>query len=96
MSETRTADLSSQVDGINNSFTTPDIYVSGTLIVHVNGLRLTPDEYTETGTTTFTVGGVEGYPTPLPAVECLLVQYEIPSSALEGVVASGIPPGICC
>jgi hypothetical protein len=95
MSKTRTADLTSQVDDANNAFTTPDLYVPGALVVHVNSVRLTPGEYVETGTTTVTVGGVDGYPVPLPAGECLLVQYEIATTGFEGVVATGIPPGIC-
>lgn len=94
MSTTKTPDLTAQVDGVTSAFTTPDVYIPGTLVVHVNGVRLTPDEFFETGTTTFTIGGVAAYPT-LQAGEQLLVQYEVASTAVEGVVASGIDPATC-
>jgi hypothetical protein len=96
MGETKTFDLSSQVDGVNNTFITPDLFTPGTLVVHVNGLRLRPDEYTETGTTTFSLGGIDGYPTPLRSYEHLVVQYETTVSGFTGLVPSGIDPSSPC
>ena len=48
--------LSSQINGITDSFTTSFNYVSGTLKVYINGLRQSPGislDYTETGVNSF-------------------------------------------
>ena len=49
-------ELSSQVDGLTNSFTTSFNYVAGTLKIYVGGFRQTPGvgkDYTETGVNSF-------------------------------------------
>lgn len=72
MSRTHTEDLTSQVDGLVSSFSTGVLFISGTLVVFLNGQRLRPGhDYTETGFDTFDLDLV-------PQVgEHLLVQYEI-------------------
>jgi hypothetical protein len=50
------ADLNSQVDGSNVTFTVPENYESGTLYVFFNGMIQTRgDGYTETTSSTFTL-----------------------------------------
>jgi hypothetical protein len=44
------------VNGANTAFTTAVAYASGTLRVYVNGVRLAPADYTETGAAAFTLG----------------------------------------
>lgn len=49
-------DLSAQVNGSNNVFTTPDSYVAASLRVYVNGLlKLPGSEFTTTNATVFTM-----------------------------------------
>ncbi len=83
---TVTRDLTSQVDGIVTSFTTPEAFNAGTLIVYLNGKRQQAgDFFSETSSTTFST-------TDTPQVgDELQAQYEIDSD--QGlVVASGTPP----
>lgn len=52
-------DLTSQIDGVVVSFTTPEAFRPGTLAVSRNGidLGLPPECYQETGANTFTLSG---------------------------------------
>jgi hypothetical protein len=53
--EMKQADLSSQTDGSETTFTVPSAYVSGSLRVYWNGVRQIPsNSFTETTSTTFT------------------------------------------
>lgn len=72
MSSTRAEDLTEQIDGLAGSFETTQPYLSGSLVVELNGQRLRPlHEYRETSFRTFETDFV-------PELgEHLLVQYEI-------------------
>jgi len=67
------------IDGVNKVFTTSQGYVSGTLLVFLNGIALTPgasDDYVELTSTTF-----EFSASLIPSVEGsytdkILVQYQ--------------------
>ncbi len=79
---TITENLSAQVDGANTSFTTTNAFISGTLVVSLNGVRQTTSFFTETSVTTFDT-------TQVPeSDDKLQVQYE--TSFI--VIASGIGP----
>lgn len=73
MSVTRTEDLTDQVNGMAASFLTTVQYVTGTLVVHLNGQRLRPgisNDYVEDPPNGFTL-------TLTPDLgEALMVQYE--------------------
>lgn len=87
---TETRDLSGQVDGATQSFTT-DPYLPGTLVVELNGQRLragAAEDFEETGLQTFD--------TALPPAvgDTLQVQFEVEDSGafFPLVVASGSDP----
>lgn len=64
--------LTSQIDGLTDSFTTTNNYVAGTLEVYLNGMRQSPGaglDYTETGVNSFQLNS-----TPISG-EKILVDY---------------------
>ena len=89
---TRTEDLTSQIDGVKTDFVTADSFEVGTLEVHLNGVRLQPNEnFEELSPTSFRVFDA-------PKVgDTLLVQSEVVGAGdtfvFPTVVASGIDPG---
>lgn len=70
--EMKKADLTSQVDGEENVFTVPNVYVAGSLRVYYNGIRQeSGNGFSETTSTTFTT-------TFTPSVgETISVDYEV-------------------
>ena len=84
---TTTEDLTSQVDGVATSFTTPLAFLPGSLIVYLNGKRrVNPGEFVETSVTTF--DWITGPGQPPPRVgDTLQVQFE-----LAVVVAFAVDP----
>ncbi len=99
---TRTADLTSQVDGVVKLFTLPESFDVGTLEVYLNGVRLlkgvgTSGDFVETGTAQFTFNA--GCPAPAGA-DTLQAQYEVSSLGdpviFPTVVASGHDPTGAC
>jgi hypothetical protein len=98
---TRTKDLTGQVTGTLKAFLTPENYDTGTLEVHLNGVRLLrgaapAGDFTETGPAAFEFNAA----CPAPAVgDTLQVQYEISSigdpDIFPTVVASGFDPTTC-
>jgi hypothetical protein len=88
---TRTDDLSPQVDGVQTVFSTPVEFVTGTLEVHVNGVRQEPGvHFEEVGTVEFRM-----FEAPFLG-DTLQLQYEVvgpgDSYMFPMVVASGIDP----
>jgi len=68
------------IDGVNRVFTTSQAFVSGTLIVFLNGLALTEgasDDYVELTSTTFEFSASLIPTTESGAVDKILVQYQI-------------------
>jgi len=91
---TRTEDLTSQIDGVRTDFVTSEAFEIGTLEVHLNGVRLQPnDNFQELSTTSFRVFE------PPEVGDTLLVQAEVaePGDAIlfPTVVPSGIDPERC-
>ena len=70
LKEIKTVDLTAQCDGIDGTFTMP-VYLSGSLWVSWNGLRMRAADITEASTTTFTLSV-----TPR-ATDELIVEYKI-------------------
>jgi len=88
---TRTEDLTTQTDGVRTDFVTSESFLTGTLEVHLNGVRLQPNEnFQELSTTSFRVFE------PPEVGDTLLVQSEVagPGDTLvfPTVAASGIDP----
>ena len=88
---TRTDDISQLVDGTRTEFSTPVEFETGTLEVHVNGVRQEPAvHFEEVGTTGFLM-----FEPPLPG-DTLQLQYEVvgpgDTYVFPSVVASGIDP----
>jgi hypothetical protein len=71
LKEIKSVDLTAQCDGLTNSFTMPEVYLSGSLWVSWNGLRMRAADVTEASTTTFTLSV-----TPR-ATDELIVDYKI-------------------
>ena len=71
LKEIKSVDLTAQCDGIVDTFTMPEVYLSGSLWVSWNGLRMRPADVTEASTTTFTLSV-----TPR-ATDELVVDYKI-------------------
>jgi len=74
----KTVDLSGSLDGSTVTFTVPDTFMSGTLSVWINGLRLTPgSDFTEGANhRTFTLTGEDA-----PASgENMVVEYYLPTA----------------
>lgn len=68
---TITRNLTPSVNGVATSFTTPHNFVPASLVVSLNGIQQTDDEYAETSTSTFSM-------TNAPRIgDTLWVQYEI-------------------
>jgi|TARA_R110002020_G_scaffold76635_3_gene194097 hypothetical protein len=71
LKEIKTVDLTAQCDGIVSTFTMPEVYLSGSLWVSWNGLRVRSADITEASPTTFTLSV-----TPRSTDE-LIVDYKI-------------------
>ena len=89
---THTEDLTSQIDGTRAEFTTAQAFESGSLEVHLNGVRLQPNEnFQELSTTSLMLAEP-----PAPG-DTLLVQTEVvgpgDTYVFPTVAASGIDPG---
>lgn len=82
----KVVDFSSSLDGSTVTFTTPDTYLTGTLRVWINGLRITPGtDFTEGANhRTFTLTG-EDAP---ESGENMIVEYYLPD-AVRTVSGSG-------
>ena len=68
------------INGVNRVFTTSQAFVSGTLIVFLNGLALTSgasDDYVELTSTTFEFSASLIPTTESGAIDKILVQYQI-------------------
>ncbi len=86
---TRTKDLTSQVNGVVTSFSTPESYLPGTLEVYLNGVRQQRAVFfTETGGQTFST-------TEPPRVgDALSVQFEVEGAGDLIVFPTVNPSGI--
>jgi hypothetical protein len=71
LKEIKTVDLTAQCDGIDDTFTMPEVYLSGSLWVSWNGLRMRAADITEASTTTFTLSVIPR------ATDELIVDYKI-------------------
>ena len=71
LKEIKSVDLTSQCDGVDDTFTMPEVYLSGSLWVSWNGLRMRAADITESSPTTFTLSV-----TPR-ATDELIVDYKI-------------------
>ena len=68
------------INGVNRVFTTSQGYVSGTLMVFLNGIALTPgasDDYVELTSTTFEFSASLIPTTESGSVDKILVQYQV-------------------
>jgi len=68
------------IDGVNRVFTTSQAFVSGTLLVFLNGLALTAgasDDYVELTSTTFEFSASLIPTTESGSVDKILVQYQV-------------------
>ena len=68
--KTYTVDLTPQCDGETATFTMPEVYRSGALMIYWNGLRMRAASITEASVTTFTLSV-----TPA-SVDTLVVDYK--------------------
>lgn len=68
------------INGINRVFTTSQDYISGTLMVFLNGIALTPgalDDYVELTSTTFEFSAALIPTTESGTIDKILVQYQV-------------------
>lgn len=68
------------IDGVNRVFTTSQAYVSGALLVFLNGIALTPGasaDYVELTSTTFEFSASLIPTTESGSIDKILVQYQI-------------------
>ena len=68
------------INGVNRVFTTSVDFVSGTLLVFLNGVALTPgasDDYVELTTTTFEFSSSLIPTTESGSVDKILIQYQV-------------------
>jgi len=68
------------INGVNRVFTTSQGFVSGTLLVFLNGLSLTPgvsDDYVELTSTTFEFSASLIPTTESGTIDKILVQYQV-------------------
>ena len=71
LKEIKSVDLTSQCDGVDDTFTMTQVYLAGSLWVSWNGLRMRAADITEASPTTFTLSV-----TPR-ATDELVVDYKI-------------------
>lgn len=68
------------INGVNKVFTTSAGFISGTLMVFLNGVALTPgasDDYVELTSTTFEFSAALIPTTESGAIDKILVQYQV-------------------